>query len=421
MTGRRKTRVSIILLIALAGIAFVTQMCVPPPAEPEDPVLSEAEKAKRDRDCQIALSNGWEYYKNREFDSSVRNYTKLVNLGCGEEYASDVFLYFGRAYIELGNLDSAVWAFQQGLKYLPGDKNLLENIAYTLGRMDQPDRQIGYYYQLIEVDSTNTEAYKSLADLLREQEKYEDLIFVLSKWLEVEPDNSRVKSDLIATYSLAGKDPLSLMQSQWMANRGTAQYGIDYARGLIESMDFAAAYRVLESVIEEHPSSKMAYQTLAGAALDEGEIERAIVALKGLYNLNRTDYKTALELSKAYTQRGAYAEALEWAQTGLSTSNNAGEAYYVRAEVYFAAADECSAERESGLSNFHDKLVYNMAYEDYSAAVANGYRRARTRADFLEKNLIPQKGDWFLTDPNQTIFKPEGACYTWINREVKRP
>ncbi|MCH7939866.1 MAG: tetratricopeptide repeat protein, partial [Candidatus Marinimicrobia bacterium] len=145
---KKKSNVFEKFLAALmfASLVVSTQVCAPPPpAEPEKKALSEAEKKKRERDCLIALSNGWEYYKNREYEASIRNYKRLVELGCGEEYATEVYLYFGRAYNELGNLDSAVWAFQQGLRYLPEDKNLLENIAYIMHKRGDTEREINYY------------------------------------------------------------------------------------------------------------------------------------------------------------------------------------------------------------------------------------------------------------------------------------
>ncbi|MEE9465576.1 MAG: tetratricopeptide repeat protein [Candidatus Neomarinimicrobiota bacterium] len=399
-----------------------TQVCVPSSSpDPAAEQLSEAEKKKRERDCLIALSNGWEYFKNREYESSVRNYKRLVDLGCGEEYASEFYLYYGRAYIEMAKLDSAVFVFQQGLRYLPEDKNLLENMAYVMGKQGKLDRQINYYYRIVEVDPRDTEVMSSLVDVLKTRESWEDLIAILNQWLAVEPENARVQSELIQAFTLSGKDPLQFMRDRWKANTDNAQWGIDYARKLIENMDYAMAYRELESVIELHPTIRLAYQVLAEAALDEGDMDRAIAALQDLYALNRTDSKAAMDLSQAYLRKGNYESALEWAETGIRTSNMSGEAYYLRGNVFYSAAEECSAARENGVSNFQDKLVFLMSHEDYSTAMAKGYRRARTRADFLEKNLIPTKGDWFLQQADIRVFKPQGNYYSWITRTVNRP
>lgn len=411
------------LLASLGMIAaiMIVQMCVPPPPSEEEAALTEAELKRRERDCLIALSNAWEYYKNREFDSSIRNYRRLVDLGCGEENAQEVYIYFGRAYIELGNLDSAVWAFKQGLRYLPEDKNLLENIAYALGRLGNIDEQIYYYERYVEVDPSNVEVFTTLTDLLRQEGRYDDLIAALSRWLEVEPNNPRVQTDLIAAYEIAGKDPLTFMRQRWEDNPSNAQWGIDYATKLVGNLEYALAYRVLEGVIQRTPTARGAYELLANAALDEGDVDRAISALERLFELDRTGEEAALELARAFLRKGEYPRALEWAETALEVSTNGGEALYVRAEIYYTAADDCVSGHESGAPNFQDKLVFQMACDDYKAAVDKGYRRARTRADFLDKNLIPNKGDWFLQQAGIRLFKPQGDCYSWITRNVRRP
>jgi len=415
------TRTILLITLGITAAIIMLPMCVPPPPTEEESVLTAEELKRRQRECDIALSNAWEYYKNREFESSVRNYHKLVDLGCGEENAQDVYLYFGRAYIELGSLDSAVWAFKQGLRYLPEDKNLLENIAYALGRQGNVDEQIYYYERCLEVDPTNVEVYATVTDLLRQAERYDDLVLALQRWLEVEPNNPRVQSDIIAAYEMSGKDPLTFMRQRWEGSPSNAQWGIDYAAKLVENLEYAMAYRVLEGVIQRTPTARGAYKLLANAALDEGDIDRAISTLERLFGLNRTDDKTALELSQVYLRKREFPRALEWAETALKVATNGGEALYVRAEAYYTTADDCVSGRESGAPNFQDKLVFQMAYEDYRSAVDKGYRRARTRADFLEKNLIPSKGDWFLQPANLRVFKPEGDCYNWSTRTVRRP
>ncbi len=414
-----KLALSLIILVAL----LLYQACAPPQqAEPEQQVqMTEAEKRKRDRDCAIALSNGWEYYKNREFDSAIRNYHRLANLGCGEEYAGDFYLYFGRAYLELSNVDSAIWAFRQGLRYLPENTELLKNIAYTMGKRGDVDQQINYLYQIIDNDISNTEVLADMADLLRKEGRWDDLISVLQQWKNAEPENADVQSDLIAAFESAGRDPLDFMRERWAVNPENPQWGVDYAQKLFDESNYSEAIRVLDSVIQRHATNVQAYRLLANAAIDNDEVDRAIAAFEGLYQLNRTDATAPMELSKAYTRQSNFPKALEWAETALRVSGQGGIAYYNRGEVYYNAADECAFDREGGVSVFADKLVFNMAYEDYMAAFNKGYRQARQKAEFLERNLIPSKGDWFLQEPNIRTFSANGDCYTWITRTIARP
>lgn len=409
-----------LFIAAMVAVSF--QNCAPPPsAEAQAPSLSSEERAKRQLQCEIALSNAWEYFRNRDFESSIRNYNRLVELGCGEEYAAEVYVYFGRAFLEIDNPDSAVWAFQQGLRYLPQDKNLLQNAAYTMGRLGRVDQQVRYYERWIEVDSANTQAYSDLADLLRMEERFDDLVHVLNDWLVIDPNNSRIQSELIQVTELSGGDPLVFLRNRWLDNPDNPQYGVEYAAKLIEMGKVDDAYRELEAVIKSAPSTARAYTLLANAALDNDDLDRAISAYERQFALNRTNFNVAIELSKTLILQEEHEQALTWAETALRASNNGGEALYARAEVYYAVADACLGQRENGVARFADKIVFFMAFEDYSTAVERGYRRGKSRADFLEKNLVPTKGDWFLQPADIRVFKPQGSCYTWINRSVRRP
>ena len=214
---------------------------------------------------------------------------------------------------------------------------------------------------------------------------------------------------------------MTFIRQRWETNPSNVQYGMEYAERLLDNQDNAMAYRVLETLIENNPTTHAPYERLADVALDNGDIDRAISTLLSLFELNRTDAATAIDLSQAYLRKGDYAQAVRWADTAYQVATNKGEALYYRAEVYYTAAEDCVSGTESGVAAFNDKLVFQMAYEDYQEAVDLGYRRARTRADFLQENLIPTRGDWFLQDASITVFEPVGECYSWITRTVSRP
>ena len=79
----------------------------------------------------------------------------------------------------------------------------------------------------------------------------------------------------------------------------------------------------------------------------------------------------------------------------------------------------CFFKTEKVHSGFNDKLIYEMAYEDYELAVKKGYYRAKVRRDFLKENNITTTGDWFMLGEDQEA-NPEGQCYKWIKRKINR-
>ena len=46
--------------------------------------------------------------------------------------------------------------------------------------------------------------------------------------------------------------------------------------------------------------------------------------------------------------------------------------------------------------------------------------RAIDRRDFLEENYITTSADWFLRPEGETEVKPQGDCYSWIDKTVQR-
>ena len=74
----------------------------------------------------------------------------------------------------------------------------------------------------------------------------------------------------------------------------------------------------------------------------------------------------------------------------------------------------------SGELNFWDKIVYEIALEDYINAYTNGQYNAATRKKFLEENYITTSTDWFMRPEDEMEVKPQGDCYQWIDERVKR-
>ena len=67
-----------------------------------------------------------------------------------------------------------------------------------------------------------------------------------------------------------------------------------------------------------------------------------------------------------------------------------------------------------------NKIVFEIAWEDYLSAAESGYVRAKSRADFLYENNITTTSDWFMISETGDQLMPKGECYSWINRSIKR-
>ena len=135
-----------------------------------------------------------------------------------------------------------------------------------------------------------------------------------------------------------------------------------------------------------------------------------------LAKVDPTDYNVAIEISKILINQEKYLEALEWAEKAISMSGQEGEAYYQRAEVYFSLAESCSMDPII----FWDKIVYEISWEDYKTAFNKGYSQAKSRRDFIGDNFITSPSDWFMRPEGEQEVSPQGDCYSWINKSIKR-
>ena len=135
-----------------------------------------------------------------------------------------------------------------------------------------------------------------------------------------------------------------------------------------------------------------------------------------LIKVDPTNYKVVLEISKILLNKEQFKDAINWADKAINISGNRGAAYYQRAEIYFSIAESCSQDP----LQFWDKIVYEISWEDYKIAVNKGYKQAKSRRDFLEENYITTSADWFMRPEGENEVKPQGNCYSWIDKIVKR-
>ncbi len=404
----KKFNVIIGLIIFIIG-------CVPPSDLESGSGMSDVEIADRNRECDLFLSFATTNYQNRDYSGAVKNYLDVINLGCGERNARQIYQWMGRSYIELGKLDSASYIFKQGLKYLPNDPVLLEVAAWNEGKLGNTDNQIYYYEKILEMDESNTDVLSTLSDIYRDNERYQDQLNILNMWLKVDNTNKKAIGEKKAAYNALGKDESEVDKERWEKDPSNIVNGLEYVSSLLNNGSSEIAMDVLLELKSYDKYNKEILQNLGKIYLDLGDNESAMKIYEELFKLDKSNYSVAITISEILIDKEDYKTALDWAETGVKITGGNGVCLFQRAEVYFSAADACSGES----LNFNDKLVYEMAYEDYEDAVKKGYYRAKVRRDFLKENSITTTGDWFMLG-DEKVASPEGNCYNWINRSISK-
>ncbi len=421
--GRKKAGAVLAAFVGLLVLASIG--CQPPQMTPEERKAYEDSVAQARQDslfkanmarCEFKLSNGYEYYKQRSWERAIENYEEVRELGCGPGMAENLYLYLGNSYREIGNTDSAIAVYTEGLEHLEDNIYLWQNLAYMYKITNQTQEQIRAQEQMVRLDSSNVEYLMDLADLYFSTNQYDKQIDILVKVLELEPDNTVAQSSLITAMKNAGRDPLGALEERWNNNTDNATYGTEYADALFQRNQYAEAVDVLNEVTSLDPENLRAWSLLARSHENLEEYRKAIDAYQGILDIDSSRKDVIRDIARLYLELKEHRKAMDWANRCINTGDENGMGYAVRGSVYENLAAECSG----GKPDFNDKLVYKMAYEDYEKATNLGYGQVKSRIEYLQ-NFIPSKGDWFFHSDEGPTFVPEKECYSWLDREVTRP
>lgn len=427
MRKKRLTHLLTVLVCIIFTIPFMN--CVPPADAPEDAQVTQETVPEIDRDkCDLYLNFAYSYYQNQNWQSTINNYKKMLDYGCKEVYAQDIFPYFGRAYQQLAQTDpvyydSALYVYEEGLKYLPENMYIRKNIAYIYHIQGKIDLEIREYEKMIEIEPENLELYRTYNKLCFSQERYEDMLWGISKILEVKPDDQEAINDRLRVYELTGQDISTIKRELWERNPGDVRYGLDYAKSLTERLEYDQAIEVLKKVTAADLKSKETWNELAELYKTLGRYKEAVGTYEHIHkNIDSQDLSVIENIVKMYINLVDFETAYTWAKKALSLEKSA-LTYKMRADVLFGAAEYYSSSRSP--ISFEDKLVYKLAYDDYLQAKKLGDFSSQSRIDFLKQYLIPTREDWFMnrydaSGKERSDFHPRLDCYQWIDLEASK-
>jgi tetratricopeptide (TPR) repeat protein len=408
-----------LLLLGVASI-FMT-MCVPP--EQSDADADLAEQARQDSirkiRCPRIFSSAAEFYKNRDWASTIRAYDELIDLGCDKDEPQEVYLYYAIAYEYMGKYDSSATVLLKGLRFLPDNIDLRKRLAFSYEKQGLIDLQMDELDRLSFLAPEDIDIKDNLAKLLGAQERYDDQISVLKDLLEIKPNNEAAQSDLAQAYEKSGRDPLDVYKNRLDNNPDNVSYGLDYAEKLIVADRANDAIDVLQQVVDVDPSSKVAYRKLAQAYDSSNRLKDAARTYERLFKLDPRDFRVAIKISDVYVEDQDYNSAFNWADKAVTLSSE-GEAFAAKGNVYYKAFQSC----RSGEISVDDRVIATLAYELFIQAEENGFSRYSGSKEWLKENeVLFGKAQWFMMDAdvkNKGFIKASSACYKWVSEKLNK-
>ena len=415
-----------IKLISLSAGIMLIMMCVPPS---DTGATSAQDKKKLDSlrnvRCPRLMSSAAEYYRNRDWKQTVKIYDEITTLDCDEwnpNFAppQEIYQYYAIAYEQMGKFDSSEFILLDGLQKLPDNVELRKRLAYSYKKQGKGDQEIIEYERLVEMAPEDVTIMNELSKLYKETNRYDDQIYVLEKILSLDEGNEIAQSELAMAFESSGRDPLDVYRKRYEDNPSNLSYGLDYADRLIQVDQYDAAIPVLEELIIQDSSSKLAYRRLAEANRAVDDLGKSAKAYEELFKIDPRDGRIAISISDVYLENDDYRQALKWADKASSLDNKTGDGLGQKGKVYYYGWDNF---RQNPFTN-DDRLIAKLAYDYFVKAEKKGYR-GFSKSSWLkenEKDILYGRAQWFMAEDKVKRSRTISATtsdYDWVTESLK--
>jgi len=418
----------------MKGIKFLTifssmmviMMCVPPS---ETSSSKSQNKKKLDSlrkvRCPRLMSSAAEYYRNRDWKRTVKIYEEITSLDCDEwniNFAppQEIYQYYAIAYEQMGKFDSSEFVLLDGLQKLPENVELRKRLAYSYKKQGKGEQEIIEYERLVEMVPEDISVMNDLSKLYKDNERYDDQIFILERILKIDEENEIAQSELAMAFESSGRNPLDVYRKRFENNPDNLSYGLDYAERLTQADDYDAAIPILNKLIKQDPSSKLAYRKLAEANKEIDDLLGAAKAYEELFKIDPRDFRIALNISDVYLNNNDYRLALKWADKAVSIDAKSGDGLGQKGKVYYYGWDNF---RQNPFTN-DDRVVAKLAYDYFVKAEEKGYR-GFSKTTWLkenEKDILYGKAQWFMAEDKvkrSRNISTKTSEYDWVNEALK--
>ena len=373
-------------------------------------------------DCSKFFSFAATNWRSKDFRGCIDQYKTAIYCDCVEGNQNNIYRFLGKSFSELNILDSAYWAFEQGLRYESDSEILLELAAWNAGKLKKTEDQFYYLDRLLEINPNNTKVIERMSDTYKKNEMYEEQINVLNLWLNIDKGNKKAIAEKKIAYSKMGKDQTQVDKDRWELDKTNVQFGLDYAQSLNQNEEYEESIKVCNELLVYEPTNKRLLKVISESYLNVYEEKKALEYLEQLAELDKNNSETLLEVSELCINLSLFEKAYNWANKAIATEKLTAKSFFQRAEVLVAVAEYNMADE----IDFCDRLVYDLAWEDYNTSYNKGNLNAKMYMNQLE-DFVTSKGDWFLSADGAQKISPsdkkcldlkDSDCYTWINRKI---
>ncbi len=408
-------------LLILVTAILVNFHCAPT-AQQAKPVVDEArQKAIQDSlrkaydyELNKTWSTAFEHYKNKNYESAINPFWKVIELDTIERFKDQKYALLSDSYIKLNKPDSAQIVLEMGVKAYPENAYLHRTLGYFLDSRGQTEEAIQEYQRATEIDPSRAADWKALGNLYIKSNQIDLATRAFEKVTELDPKDQDAQKILSRLYKSTGDAEAALkrMEEVKRLDPNNTENLFNLGREYFALGDFNNAVLNLEQMLKIKPNDLTAMEYLGNALQNRGDFRRAINVYNEILKLKPDNIKVMCDMATSYRELGQFQAARNYARQALTVDPKYGLARIVIGEIYESAAEKCYTVRGKKMPEFDDKLIYDLAYQEYSKAAQDPQYRdmAERKMNYVSQSR-PTKEDLFF-HKGQT--RPKDPCYDWI-------
>lgn len=428
MSTAKTTKISVIINVILVFAWIVAAIYLSGCATTgvEKPIDTARQQAIQDSLRKIwefelnkNYSIGAENHKNKMYERALKPLWKVVDLDTSYRFKS-LYDKLGDSYLQLNKPDSALLVFEKGVTVFPENAYIRRSLGYLYSAMNQRQNAINNYQMAIEVTRKDegrelkADDFRALGKLLVAEGQMDNAIPVYEELARLEPQNQEVQETLAALYRQMGNE--EAMIDSWIRalemDPKNTELLFRIGKAYFDRGDNQKAQINFQQLLVIKPDDATALEYLGETQQNLGNFSEAIKTYEKVIGYRPDNFKVMCDIASCYRELKRYPTARTFVVRASQVNPNVGLPYFVLGEIYEAAAEDCMAKEGRKEPKFDDRLVFELAYNNFKKAVGDLEvgRYAEQKVQYLEE-FIPKKEHRFM-HPNQT--RAQFACYSWI-------
>lgn len=186
---------------------------------------------------------------------------------------------------------------------LVGDQRTRTNETYLRQALEQ-------YTKIVEAKPDDTDAWVTIGQIYKVQEKDSEAEKAFQKALTIKPDSEEAMTELALIYSEKGEGEKAAELLRKVAEKNPNPRALTYLAGTYEQMkDYAKAAETLQRVLTLVPENEELRRALAQNLTLAGKLDEAVKLYREFVEEDERDWQSQLRIAQIYRSQGKFPEA----------------------------------------------------------------------------------------------------------------